>query len=137
MHPMFTSQTHGTEPYMLIGKVSEITGASNKAIRHYESIGLLPAPQRKGKYRVYSEQDVFLVHLIKYAQGAGFSLSELRDLVQEKVEQKRFPLKLAAIIFRSKRESLRAEIESLLETQKRLDEMEREMYRIFGSEHNS
>lgn len=30
-------------------------GASRKAIRLYESLGLIPEPQRKGRYRIYSE----------------------------------------------------------------------------------
>jgi len=32
---------------MLIGRVSELTGASRKAIRHYESIGLITPPVEK------------------------------------------------------------------------------------------
>jgi len=35
---------------MLIGRVSELTGATRKAIRHYESIGLITPPDRKGSY---------------------------------------------------------------------------------------
>ncbi len=58
MHRIFTSQTHQEKPYLYIGKVAKITGASCKAIRHYESIGLIPISQRRGKYRVYSERDI-------------------------------------------------------------------------------
>ena len=61
MHRIFTAQTPQPEPYLYIGKVAEITGASCKAIRHYESLGLLPTPKRRGKYRIYSELDVFFV----------------------------------------------------------------------------
>lgn len=49
MHHIFTAQSHHTPPYLYIGKVAEMTGAWRKAIRHYESLGLLPAPQRRGK----------------------------------------------------------------------------------------
>lgn len=75
---LFTSQSHQTEPCMYIGKVAEITGASRKAIRHYESIGLIPRPRRQGKYRIYSELDAFLIHMVKHAQSVGFSLKEIK-----------------------------------------------------------
>jgi hypothetical protein len=41
-----------TDACLLIGQVSERTGASGKAIRHYERVGLLPTPVRRGRYRV-------------------------------------------------------------------------------------
>ena len=50
---------------MYIGKLAKLTGASPKAIRLYESIGLIPIPSREGKYRIYSDKDVALVHMIR------------------------------------------------------------------------
>lgn len=133
MHPIFTAQTHQTRPYLYIGKVAAMTGASRKAIRHYESLGLLPVPQRMGKYRIYSERDVFLVHMIKYAQSFGFSLAELKDLAAAKVSRHRFPLKLANALCARKRAALRAEIEALRKLDQNLIDMKAEMNRIFGS----
>lgn len=63
---------------MYIGKVSEITGASVKAIRMYHELGLLQGVTRLGKYRRFSERDVQLVALIKQAQSVGFTLAEMR-----------------------------------------------------------
>ena len=48
---------------MYIGKAAQLSGTTVKSIRHYEHIGLLPAPQRRGAYRVYSEQSVELLML--------------------------------------------------------------------------
>jgi DNA-binding transcriptional MerR regulator len=62
---------------MYIGKLAELTGATRKAIRHYESIGLIPSPQRKGNYRIYTTLDVHLMKIIRQAQSVGFSLAEL------------------------------------------------------------
>ena len=53
---------------MYIGKAAQLSGTTVKSIRHYEDIGLLPAPQRRGAYRVYSEQSVELLMFIKCAQ---------------------------------------------------------------------
>ena len=133
MHHIFTAQTHQTQPYLYIGKIAEMTGASCKAIRHYESLGLLPTPQRRGKYRVYSEQDVFLVHMIKRAQTVGFSLAELKELAAAKANKNRFPLKLANALFERKRAALHAEINALQKLEQHLVDMKVEMNRIFGS----
>lgn len=62
---------------MKISQVSRLTGASPKAIRHYEEIGLLTDIQRQGSYRVYSNRHVNLVRLIRIAQSMGFRLSEM------------------------------------------------------------
>ncbi len=132
MHAMFTKKTQDLEPCMYIGKVAELTGASCKAIRLYESRGLIPAPQRKGKYRVYSERDVFLVHMIKRAQSVGFNLSELTELIAGKVKTNRFPLHIANTLFDKKRAALRQEVAALLELEQRLVALREEMNRTFG-----
>lgn len=62
---------------MLIGTVAKATGASPKAIRLYETLGLLPTVRRRGSYRVYDEEDVRRIKWIKQAQALGFKLSEL------------------------------------------------------------
>ncbi|MFK9003661.1 MerR family transcriptional regulator [Pseudomonas pergaminensis] len=66
---------------MYIGKAAQLSGTTIKAIRHYEAIGLLPAPQRQGQYRVYSEQNVELLMFIKCAQQLGFKLKELQEIL--------------------------------------------------------
>lgn len=112
MQPIFTAETQREEPYLFIGKVAEFTGATRKAIRHYEATGLLPPATRRGKYRVYSERDVFLVHMIKHAQSYGFSLAELGGLVTAKMKNNRFPLKVANALIEHKRMALRQRSES-------------------------
>lgn len=129
---IFLTQTHRDEPYLYIGKVSEITGASCKAIRHYESLGLIPTPRRRGKYRIYSEQDVFLIHMIKTAQSVGFSLKELRELVAVKVNNRRFPIKQANELFDRKRTELREQIDALKKQDQRIVDLREKMNSIFG-----
>lgn len=129
---IFTAQSHRTEPYLYIGKVAKITGASCKAIHHYESLGLIPVPQRRGKYRIYSEQDVFLIHMVKHAQLVGFSLKELEVLVAAKINDAKFPLQLANDLFERKRAALGDEIKVLRELDQRLAVLKEDMNRIFG-----
>ena len=66
---------------MYIGKAAQLSGTTIKAIRHYEDIGLLPPPQREGRYRVYSAQSVELLTFIKCAQQLGFKLKELQEIL--------------------------------------------------------
>ena len=66
---------------MYIGKAAQLSGTTIKAIRHYEAIGLLPAPQRQGQYRIYSEQSVELLMVIKCAPQLGCKLKELQNIL--------------------------------------------------------
>lgn len=66
---------------MYIGEVSKRTGLSIRAIRFYEQIGLINAPRRQGKYRVYQESDVDMFILIKEATELGISLSSLKGVI--------------------------------------------------------
>ena len=71
-----------TSAAMYIGQVAKLTGATPKAIRLYERIGLIGAPRRNGRYRVYTAGDVQLIGVIKRAQSLGFRLAEMKTLVQ-------------------------------------------------------
>ena len=62
---------------MFIGKAARRSGATVKAIRHYEKLGLLSPVSRSGRYRVFSDSDVRRIQLIKQAQKLGFRLAEI------------------------------------------------------------
>ena len=87
---------------MLIGQVSELTGATRKAIRHYESIGLMPTQTRSGNYRIYSDHDVMVISMIRRAQTLGFSLNELKDIVSKKLIDEALPMVLVYSLINQK-----------------------------------
>ncbi|MFT4809934.1 MAG: MerR family copper efflux transcriptional regulator [Glaciecola sp.] len=99
---------------MLIGRVSELTGATRKAIRHYESIGLITPPDRKGSYRIYNNHDVMIISMICRAKTLGFSLCEIKDIVSKKTEEKKLPIDLAYILIDKKISVLKQEVDDLL-----------------------
>jgi DNA-binding transcriptional MerR regulator len=132
MRYTFKAKDQRETPSLYIGKLAELSGASRKAIRHYEALGLLPPAARKGNYRVYSERDVFLVHMIKHAQSFGFSLSELRELVAATADKPRFPLKLAKALIARKRVALRKQIVDIRAFDRGLAQVVRELDRLFG-----
>lgn len=59
-----------------IKKAASLTGLSVKAIRHYESRGLLPKPERTDAgYRMYSESDIARLQQIRYFREMKFPLT--------------------------------------------------------------
>ena len=117
---------------MHIGKVSKLTGSTIKAIRHYEAIGLIPIPSRVGKYRVYTEQDVLLIRMIRRAQTVGFALSELKELVAYKAKYGKFPLDIANNLIEEKRDALRHEMNHIALQDEGLNALQEELNRTFA-----
>ena len=67
---------------MNIGAVAGRSGVPAKSIRYYESIGLIrPAERRANGYRSYSPNDMQTLAFIKQARQLGFSVGEVRDLL--------------------------------------------------------
>ena len=61
-----------------IGELSQAFGISTRAIRFYESKGLI-TPPRKGQTRWYSRRERARLQLIQRGKNLGFSLEEIRD----------------------------------------------------------
>lgn len=67
---------------MQIGSAAEASGVSAKMIRHYESIGLIASGARRiNNYRDYDARDVHELRFIRSARDLGFSLHEIRGLL--------------------------------------------------------
>ena len=67
---------------MRIGEVADQAGVNRKTIRYYESIGLLPDPERlPSGYREYSDDAVDRLGFIRTAQRLGLSLSEISEIL--------------------------------------------------------
>lgn len=60
------------------GKLARLTGVSTDLLRHYERIGILPAPARASNgYRLYSAHMAPRVRAVRQSLSLGFSLAEL------------------------------------------------------------
>ena len=67
---------------MNIGTVAEGSGVPPKTIRYYESIGLIhPAVRGPNGYRTYAAADTRTLKFVKRARSLGFSVEEVRDLL--------------------------------------------------------
>jgi DNA-binding transcriptional MerR regulator len=65
-----------------IGQAAERTGLSLRTIRFYEENGLVPPTGRTaGGFRLYCEDAVDRLEVIKRMKPLGFSLEEMRELL--------------------------------------------------------
>jgi MerR family transcriptional regulator, copper efflux regulator len=69
-----------------IGELAGRAGVGVETIRYYERRGLLQQPVRTRRgYREYTEHDLLRLHFILRCKDLGFSLTEIRDLLDLRV----------------------------------------------------
>jgi len=68
----------GAEHPFTIGELADQFGITTRAIRFYESRGLI-SPQRKGTNRSYSKRDRARLMLILRGKNLGFSLEDIAE----------------------------------------------------------
>ena len=66
---------------LTIGEVARRAGVATSQIRYYERIGMLPQPERLAGRRRYDTEVLGRLGFIGVAQGAGFKLREIKELV--------------------------------------------------------
>lgn len=67
---------------MNIGQASKASGVSQRMIRHYEAIGLIPKAQRRESgYRDYDDRDVHTLRFIARSRDLGFPIEEIGKLL--------------------------------------------------------
>jgi MerR family transcriptional regulator, redox-sensitive transcriptional activator SoxR len=70
-------------PELTIGEVARKSDVAVSAIRYYESIGLLPEPERLHGQRRYGTDVLGKLAFIGVAQSAGFRLDEIKELARD------------------------------------------------------
>jgi DNA-binding transcriptional MerR regulator len=69
-----------------IGEVSKRTGIAVKTLRFYSDEGLVPPSGRsRSGYRLYSEQDVVKVDLVRTLRDAGIGLDAIRAVLSREL----------------------------------------------------
>jgi DNA-binding transcriptional MerR regulator len=64
------------------GELAEAAGVNQQTLRYYERRGLLAEPRRSpGGHRLYPEDALTVLRVIKTAQRLGFTLDEVAELV--------------------------------------------------------
>ena len=67
---------------MNIGQAARASGVSAKMIRHYEHVGLVPAPNRtESGYRQFTDAEVHTLRFVRRSRDLGFSIQQIAELV--------------------------------------------------------
>lgn len=71
---------------MLINEVVSVVGLSRKSIRYYEEQGLL-SPKRnvENDYRIYSEEDIRTLKILKFLRELDVPINDLKSLKENKL----------------------------------------------------
>lgn len=68
---------------MQIGQVAERTGLSLRTLRHYDEIGLVtPSARSAGGFRLYTEDDVSRLFVIRRMKPLGYSLEDMHGVMR-------------------------------------------------------
>lgn len=65
-----------------IGKLAAMAGVGVETIRFYQRKNLLREPKASGAFRTYNEEDAQRIIFIKRAQDLGFTLNEVKELLE-------------------------------------------------------
>ena len=75
---------------LTVTKLARRCGVSRTALLYYESIGLMPPPQRSsGNYRCYREPDAERLSAIRAWRNAGLTLDDIRALLNTRSVRRR------------------------------------------------
>jgi DNA-binding transcriptional MerR regulator len=106
--------------YYYIGHVSKATGVSCKTIRFYEELGLISKTERANKYRVYRDSHIEQILLIRQAKDLGFTLAELKGLLNHYEVCDDFPWERVLEMIKGKVEENNEAMESIKKQNQRL-----------------
>lgn len=67
---------------LTIGKLAAAGGVGVETVRFYQRKQLLQTPTRESGIRRYGSDDVRALRFIRQAQAAGFTLAEIRELLE-------------------------------------------------------
>ncbi len=71
-------------PAIHIGEVAERTELSLRSLRHWHEVGLVrPSGRSAGGFRLYTEDDVARILLIRRMKPLGFTLEEMKDALRD------------------------------------------------------
>ena len=68
---------------LMIGDIAAATGTKVNTVRFYEDIGLMPTAARTASgRRTYGNPDILRLSFIRHGRAMGFSIDEIRSLLE-------------------------------------------------------
>lgn len=97
-----------SEEYVRIGDMAKQFGVTLRTLRFYEDKGLIN-PKREGNARLYTQRDIARLKLIMFGRKVGFSLREVKQMLDLYDPQGSNVKQLRTVIDKSERQVLRLE----------------------------
>ncbi|MGH7961559.1 MAG: MerR family transcriptional regulator [Candidatus Binatia bacterium] len=79
---MDSTKTSATSSEVVIDELARRAGTTTRNVRLYQSRGLLPPPQRRGRIAYYNDEHLARLQLIGRLQERGFSLASIDHLLE-------------------------------------------------------
>ncbi len=115
---------------MLINELSKETGVTPHTIRYYEKFGLIKgkrkADVKSNNYFHYDDEVVYKLELIRDAKAVGFTLSEIKNLI-DAWYNKKFTIAKKLAILDEKLVTIDERINQLTEMKKLLSDFKKEV----------
>ncbi|MCW9707529.1 MerR family transcriptional regulator [Fodinibius salsisoli] len=71
-----------------IGEVASRAKVNKETVRYYEKRNLIPKPdRRRSGYRIFTQRHIDQIKFIKRAQELGFTLSEIKELLELRMDE--------------------------------------------------
>ena len=71
-----------------IGEVAQRADVNKETVRYYEERNLITTPdRRRSGYRIFTQRHIDQIKFIKRAQQLGFTLSEIKELLELRVDE--------------------------------------------------
>lgn len=109
----------GTRPAVhtyTIGELATMSGTTERALRHYEDLGLLSPARGENGYRRYSEKDVKRLQEVLLFRACGIGLSEIRGMLESPGYSAEKALELHLKTLRARQRELEALVETVEKT---------------------
>ena len=96
-----------------IGEISAMSGATERALRHYEDLGLLSPERDENGYRRYRDKDVERLQQVLLLRACGMELSAIRGLLESPGYDAAKALENHLKILRARQRELEALVETV------------------------
>ncbi|MEX2424158.1 MAG: heavy metal-responsive transcriptional regulator, partial [Acidimicrobiia bacterium] len=121
---------------MRIGEVAHRIAVSPKTIRYYESIGLIPEPERtESGYRDYREEDFERIRFVKTARRLDLSIDEIREVLAF-TDREQAPCGHVRDVLTRKARELNERITEMIQLRDELLDIQRSVPDSLGNSHS-
>lgn len=97
-----------SDNYIRIGDMANLFGVTLRTLRFYEDKGLI-SPKREGNTRLYSGRDISRLKLIMLGRKVGFSLREVKQIMDLYDPEGRNIKQLRTLVDKSERQMVKLE----------------------------